>query len=99
MRHSRHPDSDAQIAGEVLPGWDTASDASLRLMRHLPFINYVGWDIILTDSEPVFLEGNNYTGVRLAQVESGLLADSRTRAFYQHFGIVHALGSDCEADK
>ena len=43
---------------------------------------------MVTDSGPVFLEGNNYTGVRLAQIETGLLCDSRVREFYERFGIV-----------
>jgi hypothetical protein len=88
--HSRHPDTNTPIAGECLPGWKEANDQALRLMRHLPFINYAGWDIVLTNSGPVFLEGNNYTGVRLAQLQTGLLADPRTRDFYRHYGIVHA---------
>lgn len=86
--YARHPDSDAPIAGEFLHGWIAARDEALSLMRQLPFINYVGWDIVLTDSGPVFLEGNNYTGVRLAQIETGLLCDSRVREFYERFGII-----------
>lgn len=86
--HARHPDTHKQIAGECLPGWKEACEEALRLMHCLPFINYVGWDIVLTNSGPVFLEGNNYTGVRLAQLQTGLLADSRTRAFYRYYGIV-----------
>ncbi len=88
--HAQHPDSGTQIRGEVLPDWAGAKDASLKLMRHLPFINYVGWDIVLTDAGPVFLEGNNYTGVRLAQIHSGLLSDDRIRDFYMRYGILRA---------
>ncbi len=86
--HSQHPDSGTQIQGEMLPDWNIAKDASLKLMRQFPFINYVGWDIILTDKGPVFLEGNNYTGVRLAQIHSGLLVDDRVRDFYRRYGIL-----------
>jgi hypothetical protein len=85
-----HPDTGAPIAGELLPGWLDARNVALRLMCQLPFLNYVGWDIVLTDSGPVVLEGNNYTGVRLAQIHSGLLGESRIRAFYQRFGILPA---------
>jgi hypothetical protein len=86
--HSSHPDTQTPIAGERLPGWKEACEEALGLMRRFPFINYAGWDIVLTNSGPVFLEGNNYTGVRLAQLQSGLLADPRTRSFYRHYGIV-----------
>jgi hypothetical protein len=90
--HTHHPDTGTQIAGELLPGWEAARTDVLRLMRELPFLNYVGWDIILTDSGPVILEGNNYTGVRLAQIHSGLLCEVPIRKFYQRFGIVPADG-------
>jgi hypothetical protein len=86
--HRRHPDTDAPIAGQVLPKWDMARDQSLLLMRELPFVNYVGWDIVLTDEGPVFLEGNNYTGVRLVQAHRGLLQDDRIREFYRRYGIL-----------
>lgn len=89
-RYSQHPDTGTQIYGELLPNWDTAKGAALNLMRQFPFINYVGWDVILTDTGPVFLEGNNYTGVRLAQVHSGLLSDDRIRDFYRRYGILRA---------
>ena len=88
--HSQHPDSGTEIYGRVLPNWNNAKEASLKLMRQLPFINYVGWDIVLTDTGPVFLEGNNYTGVRLAQIHSGLLSDDRIRDFYTRYGIVRS---------
>jgi len=88
--YSQHPDSGTQIRGEVLPNWNIAKEASLKLMRQLPFINYVGWDIVLTDTRPVFLEGNNYTGIRLAQIHSGLLSDDRMRDFYMRYGILRS---------
>jgi hypothetical protein len=92
IAYASHHDTGVAIAGEVLPGWDAARDQSLRLMGAIPFINYVGWDVIVTDSGPVFLEGNNYTGVRLLQSVSGLLSDRRIRRFYERFGIVAAQG-------
>lgn len=87
-----HPDTGSAIAGQALPGWAAARDQSLQLMRAMPFINYVGWDIVVTDAGPVFLEGNNYTGVRLLQSRAGLLADPRVRDFYERFGIVPGRG-------
>jgi hypothetical protein len=86
--HTVHPDTGTQIAGEYLPGWDRACHEMLRVMRAVPFVNYVGWDVIITDGGPVLLEGNNYTGIRLAQTHSGLLREESVRGFYQRFGIV-----------
>lgn len=86
--HLQHPDTGTQIHGELLPNWDMGKDAALGLMRQLPFVEYVGWDIVLTNTGPVFLEGNNYTGVRLAQLHSGLLSEHRVRDFYERYGIL-----------
>jgi hypothetical protein len=88
--HTFHPDTGMRIAGELLPGWDAAFQEVLRVMRDVPFLNYVGWDIIPTDAGPVVLEGNNYTGIRLAQIHSGLLREEAIRDFYQRFGIISA---------
>jgi hypothetical protein len=87
-RYQRHPDTGILIQGERLPRWPDSRSAALSLMQRLPFIHYVGWDIVLTGAGPVFLEGNNYTGVRLAQIHSGLLKDDRIRDFYVRHGIV-----------
>ena len=89
--YQRHPDSGIQIQGERLPHWLSSCDAALSLMWQLPFVDYVGWDIVLTRAGPVFLEGNNYTGVRLAQINSGLLGEHRIRDFYQRYGIVSPI--------
>lgn len=86
--YKHHPDTGEPIAGEQVPDWAAARDESLRLMREMPFINYVGWDMVMSSDGPVFLEGNNYTGVRLAQSEDGLLRDVRVRQFYERFGII-----------
>jgi hypothetical protein len=87
-RYQAHPDTGAQIAQQRIPMWNLVRDQSLLLMRTMPFINYVGWDIVLTEKGPVFLEGNNYTGVRLVQAHAGLLQDGRVREFYKRFGII-----------
>jgi Sugar-transfer associated ATP-grasp len=86
--YARHPDTGIKITGESLPDWEAARDLALLLMGHMPFLNYVGWDIVLTNSGPVLLEGNNYSGVRIAQIQSGLLSDARVRAFYQRFRVL-----------
>ena len=88
VAHEFHPDTGIRIKGEALPGWSNARDETLLLMRKLRFINYVGWDIVMTERGPVFLEGNNYTGVRLAQAQAGLLQDIRAYGFYRRFGII-----------
>jgi hypothetical protein len=88
IAYKSHPDTKVEIAGRTVPNWEATMNEALDLMRKLPFINYAGWDIIVAEEDRVFLEGNNYSGVRLAQLCSGLLQDPQVRDFYQRYGIV-----------
>ena len=58
-----HPDSGIPISGFALPRWDEVRVASIKAHRALPFARYLGWDIAVTDSGPVFLEMNSFGAV------------------------------------
>jgi hypothetical protein len=90
QRFTQHPDTGAQIAGAVLPGWSEVTDTVLRAAASVPFNRMAGWDI-LVDAEgvPVILEANGNSDVNLLQVHGGLLAEPRIRQFYQAFGVVN----------
>jgi Sugar-transfer associated ATP-grasp len=89
QRFTHHPDTGAQIAGAVLPGWDRVMDTVLRAAASVPFNRMAGWDI-LVDAEgvPVILEANGNSDVNLLQVHGGLLAEPRIRRFYAAFGVL-----------
>lgn len=63
----RHPDTNAAIAGTILPGWRAI--CALALRAHAAFADRVciGWDIALTDSGPCLVEGNGAPDVDLMQ--------------------------------
>ena len=56
-----HPDTAQVITGSVLPDWDKLVQFILKLHHKLksPFI---GWDVVLTESGCMALEGNVYWG-------------------------------------
>lgn len=56
--HSRHPDTDAEIEGRIIPGWASVLEICERAALAVSGIRSVGWDIALTPDGPLIIEGN-----------------------------------------
>lgn len=87
-RHDRHPDTGTPITGNRVANWDEICAGILELGRKLPYLPYVGWDVIATDSGYLVIEGNKQSNVGFLQVHRPLLRDPRVRAFYEREGIL-----------
>jgi hypothetical protein len=66
--HETHPVTGARLAGIQLPGWTE----TLSLIEHVHTSGFernpvVGWDVALTPSGPVLIEGNPVPGIRSLQ--------------------------------
>ncbi len=85
--HAVHPDTGTAIDGASVPHWDRIARELLELVRTLPVLKYVGWDVVVGADGFHILEGNNYSDVNLLQVHGPLLADERVRAFYRRHGV------------
>jgi hypothetical protein len=86
--YDSHPDTGVRITGDVIPGWSSIKDKVLTLVAKLPYLKYVGWDIIDTDKDLVYLEGNNQSSVRVWQIHKPLLKDPRIKEFYRYHKII-----------
>jgi len=60
---STHPLTGTSIVGFRVPQWQAVERLVDSLARTVPEIPYVGWDIALTPTGPVVVEGNYNTGV------------------------------------
>lgn len=58
-----HPASGVRIPGFEVPLFGDAIDLVSRAAERVPQIPYVGWDVAITPSGPVLIEGNYNTGV------------------------------------
>jgi len=87
QRLGDHPDSGARIAGTVVPGWDAVVATTLRVAWRLPHLPFVGWDLVVTDRGPVYLEANAPPGTLVWQVHGGLLRDPRVRRACARLGL------------
>ena len=61
--YERHPATDVPIVGFPVPMYDRVLDLAAALARRTPEAPYVGWDIALTPSGPVVIEGNHNSSV------------------------------------
>lgn len=88
--YEKHPDTQAPIAGVQVARWGEVRDAILALARRLPFLPDLAWDLIVTETGFEVLELNGGSGMPVYQVHGPLLADPRTRRFYESYGVVPA---------
>ncbi|WP_243074857.1 sugar-transfer associated ATP-grasp domain-containing protein [Microbacterium sp. SS28] len=61
--HEYHPESGVKIADFRLPLMDEVVAFVDRVARVVPQVQYVGWDIVVTPTGPVLVEGNWAAGV------------------------------------
>lgn len=86
--HSRHPETQAQIEGVQIPRWVELRDKMLQVAGQLPFLKYIGWDLVATASGPMVIEGNSFSDINLLQVHKGLLSEPRVREFYKYYRVI-----------
>lgn len=88
--HPHHPETAAPIEGVVLPAWPDAVSLALEC-AYVPGIAYAGWDIALTASGPVLVEGNAWlANPNIVQAHRALLADPDTADILVQLGVISA---------
>ena len=71
-----------------MPFWEETRQLVLDASSRLKFMEYVGWDIIISPTGPVILEANINSGMNVLQVHGPLLADPRAKAYYAKRGVI-----------
>ncbi len=87
-RHDHHPDTGTPIKGNTVANWDVIRAGIVEVAGKVPFLPYIGWDVVATDSGYLIIEGNKQSDVNLLQVHRPLLRDPRVRAFYERERIL-----------
>lgn len=57
-RYVLHPETNKQIVGLHVPYWDEAVNLVKKIGTVVQQVRYTGWDIAITESGPVLVEGN-----------------------------------------
>ena len=89
VEFDRHPDTDAQITGVVVPHWSAVRELTEKLMHSFPELDHVGWDVAVTDRGPLVIEGNaGKPALVFMQVFGSFLHDPALIDYYRSHGLL-----------
>jgi hypothetical protein len=86
--YDEHPLSSKPIAGEKIPGWDSVKDRIIQMAGRMPYLKYVGWDIILSDDQLFIMEGNVSPGLNVLQVFFPMKDLIQTWSFFKYYNYI-----------
>jgi len=86
--YKRHPDTGHQIYDLHIPNWEKIKQTLLRTANLVPYIPYIGWDVVLSEDEVFILEANSNTDVNLLQVHKPLLSVPGIKEFYKYHKVL-----------
>jgi len=93
--HEYHPVTGVKLSGVQVPFWEESKKLALDLARYFGDLNYAGWDIYVSPTGPMVIEGNgDLPHPDLIQVHSPLLASRRVRNQLQKFGMISLQRKD-----
>ena len=82
-----HPDTNSQIEGVVIPKWNEIKGKIIDIANKFPYINFIAWDVAVTDDGFSVIEGNASTGLPIFQMFKPL-RDEKLGEFYKKMGII-----------
>jgi hypothetical protein len=78
-----HPDTNVLMEG-ITPHWDLISRKLIEISIYIPQVNYLGFDLIVTDKGFKVIEINSHQALRSLQHYQPLLNYDLTRDFFQN---------------
>ena len=82
-----HPDSGVVFAGSQLPFWQEVIDLCSRAATATPGLRSIGWDVAITPTGPVLIEGNPDWDLPMVQVHTRGLLQPDVRRQLADFGL------------
>ena len=86
--HDRHPETQSQIEGVIIPGWEEICQLVLQAAEQLAWTPQIAWDLLVTNDGLSVIEVNGSPGLPVHQVHGPLISDSRCLHFYQAHGVI-----------
>ena len=84
--HECHPDSGTQLKGAVIPEWNRIKQQILKVAAKFPYMYFIAWDLVLTDSGICIIEANASSGVNIIQLWGGQ-RHGELGDFYRYHGV------------
>lgn len=85
--YESHPLTNKPIYNEKVPNWEQISESLLEMVRRMPYLKNIGWDVVLSDNKAYILEGNIGPGVNIIQVHKPMVEIPRAWEFFQYHGF------------
>lgn len=82
-RYQYHPDTGYQIEGVQIPRWNQIKSEILSITKKLPYMDFIAWDLLLTQEGLCVIEGNASSGVNILQLWGGQ-RNTELGAFYKY---------------
>lgn len=82
-----HPATGVSIPGFQVPLYADVVELVTRAALRVPQLRYVGWDVAITPTRPVLIEGNYNTGVFQAKPSASGLREGLRPRYYRAMGL------------
>jgi hypothetical protein len=83
--YTNHPITGEKIEGFQVPYWDEVANMLSCAAKLVPQVCYVGWDIAITPTKPILIEGNTSPGYKFYQLPSHLPDHIGNKSIYEKF--------------
>lgn len=82
--YDKHPLTGQNLVGLQIPFWQELVELVNEASKIVPEVGYVGWDVAITPTGPILIEGNTAPGYRSRQL-SAYFTGVGTRKIYKEF--------------
>ena len=72
VKYLSHPDTKYKFYGIIIPYFKKAKKLAIDSHKCFPMFKLIGWDIAITESGPIVIEGNRLPGIIIFQIHSPL---------------------------
>jgi hypothetical protein len=83
-----HPDTGVRTTGQIVPHFHAMIKHLLEVAERLPFLPYLGWDVIVSDEGFHLNEANVQPSIKLLQACRPILNDPRVVRFFSHHAVI-----------
>ena len=82
-----HPDSGNPIEGVRIPGWADIKKQMLNVCTKIPYMDFIAWDLLVTDEGICVIEANTSSGVNIIQLWGGQ-RQGELGDFFRHYNVI-----------
>lgn len=82
-----HPDSGNPIKGVEIPHWADIKQQMLDVCNKIPYMDFIAWDLLITDEGVCVIEANTSSGVNIIQIWGGQ-RQGELGDFFRHYDVL-----------